>query len=138
MRYIFYLYFDIWTTLQITYISTKLATATADSTPHSIYSYYQLWAFIYSSATNLKNADKLKLCAFAFIVRRSFSVTFIDTRDVSLLPSTSLKLKVLNSLYIKEFRAFLFIKLSFLANNLANFSLNQNQRFYFSGFFNPL
>ena len=45
------------------------------------------------------------------------------TVNVGSTPTTpaSLKLKVLNLLYIKEFRTFLFIRNYFLANNLANF-----------------
>ena len=54
---------------------------------HSTYlsMYYQLWVFMYSSAANLKNADRLKPCAFAFVVRRSFSSLVIDTSAVALV-----------------------------------------------------
>ena len=76
---------DIWITLRVTHIPTK-PTAAADSIPH-IYSYihYQLWVFMYSSAANLKNADRLKPCAFAFVVRRSFSSLVMDTSAVALV-----------------------------------------------------
>ena len=50
---------DIWITLRVTHIPTK-STATADSTSHYLSTHYQLCVFMYSSAANLKNADKLK------------------------------------------------------------------------------
>lgn len=76
---------DIWITLRVTHIPTK-PTAAADSTPHiSSYMYYQLCVFMYSSAASLKNADRLKPCAFAFVVRRSFSSLVIDTSAVALV-----------------------------------------------------
>ena len=76
---------DIWITLRVTHIPTKSATATADSTPLYLSIHYQLCVFMYSSAANLKNADRLKPCAFAFVVSRSFSSLVIDTSAVALV-----------------------------------------------------
>ena len=85
-RYIFCIYFDGYMDNSSSYPHT-----------HKIYGYcgfhstlylsthYQLCVFMYSSAANLKNADKLKPCAFAFVVRRSFSSLVIDTSAVALV-----------------------------------------------------